>query len=299
MNQLVLWFDIVSFAVMSASAGLTYVVYTRNRAAWLRDYLVYALSYGLWVLFAGWIFFQQVYLSGPLPQLVLAFAWVRVAVSVVIAYFGPMFFLRVATRAPVVRIRAWVISADAALALAMLLVMLFGIAPLARAASIAFNVAFTILSWAAFAAVRTNRASPARPMIPVILYSAVGYTILAALTTAAPALFPPERSIQANVMGGSIFVFGWAVIGMIVSARWLGGREASEPVPPAFINDHGITPREAEILRILVGGRTASQIAEELFISQRTVEAHLYNVYRKCGVRNRVELVNRIADYRG
>ncbi|MFW5776451.1 MAG: hypothetical protein ACOCZB_04100 [Spirochaetota bacterium] len=84
-------------------------------------------------------------------------------------------------------------------------------------------------------------------MIPVILYSAVGYTILATLTIAAPSSFPPERSIQANVMGGSIFVFGWAVIGMIVSARWLGGHEAFEPVPP----------REAEILRILVGGRTA------------------------------------------
>lgn len=299
MNQLVLWFDIVSFAVMSASAGLTYVVYSRSRAAWLRDYLIYAVSYGLWVLFAGWVFFQQVYLSGPVPQLVLAFAWVRVVVSVVIAYFGPMFFLRIATRSPVVRIRAWVLSADGALALAMLVVMIFAIAPIARAASISFNVAFTVLSWIAFRAVLAAGSNPARRMTPIILYSAIGYTILSVLTVAAPAIFPPERSIQANVMGGSIFVSGWAVVALVVSARWLGGHDASEPVPQSFITDYGITPREAEILRVLVGGRTASQIGEELFIPQRTVEAHLYNVYRKCGVRNRVELVNRIAGYRG
>lgn len=299
MNEIVLWFDIVSFAVMAASVGLTYVVYARNRAPWLLDYLVYAMSYGLWVLFAGWVFFQQVYLSGPVPELVFAFAWVRAAVSVVIAYFGPMFFLRVTTRAPVVRMRAWVIAADGALALAMLLVMLFGIAPLARAASISFNVAFMILSWIAFAAVRTNRGSPARPMIPVIVFSAVGYTILSVLTIAAPALFPPERSVHANVLGGSVFVFGWAMIAFVVGARWLGGDDAAEPVPQSFVSDYRITPREADILRVLVGGKTASQIGEELFISQRTVEAHLYNVYRKCGVRNRVELVNKIAGYRG
>ncbi|MFW5814622.1 MAG: hypothetical protein ACOCWX_04170 [Spirochaetota bacterium] len=64
----------MSFAVMSASAGLTYVGYPRSRAAWLRDHFVYAVSFGLWVLFAGWIFFQQVYLSGPIPELVLACA---------------------------------------------------------------------------------------------------------------------------------------------------------------------------------------------------------------------------------
>ena len=298
-NQLVLWFDIVSFAIMAASAGLTYVVYTRNRAAWLRAYLVYAVGYGFWILFAGWAFFQQVYLSGPIPELVLAFAWVRVAVSVVIAYFGPLFFLRAAGIRNERRLRlgAWI--AVIVLSVLMLLVMIYTITPLARAVSIAFNAAFAVLSWYAWARVQRARANPARPLLPVIAFSALAYTVLTILSSAGIWIIPPDRAIYANVLAGAAFVSGWALIGMVASVRWIGGGASDEAVPEAFITDFGITAREADIVRVLVTGKTAGQIGEELFISQRTVEAHLYNVYRKCHVKNRVELVNRIATYRG
>ncbi len=70
-------------------------------------------------------------------------------------------------------------------------------------------------------------------------------------------------------------------------------------LPDAFITDYRVTAREIEILAILAQGKTAAEIGQTLFISQRTVAAHLYNVYRKCGVKNRVELLRKIAEYRG
>ena len=41
-------------------------------------------------------------------------------------------------------------------------------------------------------------------------------------------------------------------------------------------------------------GKTNKEIEDDLFISIKTVKAHLYNVYKKMGVKNRLELINKI-----
>jgi DNA-binding NarL/FixJ family response regulator len=48
--------------------------------------------------------------------------------------------------------------------------------------------------------------------------------------------------------------------------------------------DLRLTPREVEVLRLVGQGRGNDQIARELFLSVRTVERHLANIYRKIGV---------------
>jgi predicted ATPase/DNA-binding CsgD family transcriptional regulator len=48
-----------------------------------------------------------------------------------------------------------------------------------------------------------------------------------------------------------------------------------------------LTPREMEVLGLVASGMTNAQIAEELFISLRTVETHLRSVYHKLGVTSR------------
>ncbi len=49
-----------------------------------------------------------------------------------------------------------------------------------------------------------------------------------------------------------------------------------------------LTPRELEVLVAVFSGKSAKEIAEELFLSKRTVEFHLANVYRKLNVSNKV-----------
>jgi DNA-binding CsgD family transcriptional regulator len=51
----------------------------------------------------------------------------------------------------------------------------------------------------------------------------------------------------------------------------------------------GLTDREVEVLRLVAAGATNAQIAQQLFLSVKTVERHLLNAYRKAGVRNRAE----------
>jgi len=54
---------------------------------------------------------------------------------------------------------------------------------------------------------------------------------------------------------------------------------------------HGVTAREAEIIRLLIEGKSAKEITEALFISDHTVKNHIHNIYRKLGIRNRIQLV--------
>jgi pimeloyl-ACP methyl ester carboxylesterase/DNA-binding CsgD family transcriptional regulator len=56
---------------------------------------------------------------------------------------------------------------------------------------------------------------------------------------------------------------------------------------PTWGYPHGLTEREVEVLRHLAGGKTNGEIAEELFVSVRTVERHIANIYAKIGARGR------------
>jgi DNA-binding NarL/FixJ family response regulator len=49
-----------------------------------------------------------------------------------------------------------------------------------------------------------------------------------------------------------------------------------------------LTPRELEILRLVLAGYTNKAIATEIYISEKTVEFHLDNIYTKLGVRTRL-----------
>lgn len=61
-------------------------------------------------------------------------------------------------------------------------------------------------------------------------------------------------------------------------------RAAGERGPTA-----NLTAREREVLRLIAGGRTNNEIAEELTLSIRTVARHSTNIYAKIGVRGRSE----------
>jgi predicted ATPase/DNA-binding CsgD family transcriptional regulator len=61
-----------------------------------------------------------------------------------------------------------------------------------------------------------------------------------------------------------------------------------QPAPSKSSYPAGLSPREAEVLKLVASGLTNAQIARELFISPRTVERHLNSVYRKAGVDSRV-----------
>ena len=68
----------------------------------------------------------------------------------------------------------------------------------------------------------------------------------------------------------------------------------SAALPPA--SDVGLTARETDVLRLVAQGMTDSQIAEQLVISRRTVNAHLTSIYSKLHVSTRSGATRRALD---
>jgi DNA-binding CsgD family transcriptional regulator len=68
-------------------------------------------------------------------------------------------------------------------------------------------------------------------------------------------------------------------------------RERADPLSDARLTALGLTEREAEVTRLLVAGRSASDIAGDLTISVHTARNHIANVYEKLGVGNRAAAV--------
>ena len=74
-----------------------------------------------------------------------------------------------------------------------------------------------------------------------------------------------------------------------IAARALSALARGETGAAGLIE--ALTDREVEVLRLLAQGLTNKDIAQTLFLSVRTVEAHLRNIYGKLNVRSRTEAV--------
>jgi DNA-binding NarL/FixJ family response regulator len=66
-----------------------------------------------------------------------------------------------------------------------------------------------------------------------------------------------------------------------------GEPQAVRPAPAGAGGADRLTPRQMEVLRLLARGWTNAQIADELFLSRRTVHAHLREIFRKLDVSHR------------
>ena len=79
--------------------------------------------------------------------------------------------------------------------------------------------------------------------------------------------------------------------------RRLGHRNVHRRTRPGKADGDGVeslTERELQVARLIVDRRTNSQIAAELFLSQKTVETHVRNLFRKLGVGSRVEVARSV-----
>lgn len=85
---------------------------------------------------------------------------------------------------------------------------------------------------------------------------------------------------------------GEALLDPAVQLRLIRGlrREELPPKSEPSLPD-GLTPREAEVLRLIAAGLNNREIAERLVISEATVKTHVNNIFSKAELRDRAQAV--------
>jgi PAS domain S-box-containing protein len=101
----------------------------------------------------------------------------------------------------------------------------------------------------------------------------------------APVVLLDEDGNRVSVEVSSVCLFrGHRVVGVFGQLADID----EQPEPP--LHPH-LTPRQAEVLRLLEQGRSTEQIAEKLHLSPETVRNHIRALFRVLGVHSRLEAV--------
>lgn len=93
-----------------------------------------------------------------------------------------------------------------------------------------------------------------------------------------------EQAIKVALSGGGN-VLSPRVIQTLFEAMELDGNDSGSPQRASA----GLTQRETDILALLAEGKSNRDISRALFLSEKTVKAHLAAVFRKLGVSNRTQ----------
>ncbi len=78
------------------------------------------------------------------------------------------------------------------------------------------------------------------------------------------------------------------------SAELVVAGERAQPSPRALPLNR-LTPQELQVAQHVAGGMNNAEAAAALFMSRKTVEAHLTRTYRKLGIRSRSDLARMLA----
>ncbi len=83
------------------------------------------------------------------------------------------------------------------------------------------------------------------------------------------------------ILGGEIWLSRQILVEALVSGK--------ERKPAQAQGQNGLSPREVQLLVLVSAGASNKEISEKLFISENTVKTHLYNIFRKIKVPNRLQ----------
>lgn len=97
---------------------------------------------------------------------------------------------------------------------------------------------------------------------------------------------PPQTLLAAirAVLGGQVYVSG--KMGATLLQRMVGGKKRNGGLPMDRLTD-----RELEIFRMIGSGKSVKEIADKLFLSVKTVEAHREHIKEKLNFRSSAELL--------
>ncbi len=301
MEAAVFWFNIFCFSLMFGAVGLSYILYRKQHDAYRMLYIIYLLLTAFWFVLLTYLYFITQFMESPSNALVLSVAWIRIGISVMIAYVVQLLFSALLCDRVSVKTRLLALIIPAVVLSSALTWTVFGVSWMATAVTFLYNFGLGAGMLALWMYLRRQpRYARVKSMGSFLVISGVAYLFFGlfaaffVVTGISTASVPHMFIIETGLTG--LFIFVWCFNDVLVFMRLFSeSLGKNHDVPDHFVRDYQISKREADILRLLVEGKSGKEIGDILCISPRTVETHTYNIYRKCSVSNRIELLNLIS----
>ncbi len=107
-----------------------------------------------------------------------------------------------------------------------------------------------------------------------------------------------ELAIAIRAVNKGYTQLGPGIVKKLMTQFAVSNNHQSSPPPPANLVE--LTPREKEVLRLIVTGDSNKEIAQKLYISEGTVKNHVTNILNRLGLRDRTQaaiFANSFLDY--
>jgi len=147
----------------------------------------------------------------------------------------------------------------------------------------------------------TRQIRAAHPQIEIVALTtyADDESILGALQAGARGYLTKDAGAAEIARAVHAAAAGQTLLDPAVQQRLLAAAAAGrpQPAPPPVSLPDELTPREAEVLRLIAAGLSNLEIADRLVISEATVKTHVNHVFAKTGARDRAQAVHYAYDH--
>ena len=301
MEQMILWFNILGFAFLFSSLGATFVVYSRRNPGWLSSYLLYLGLYAIYTVFSTYEFFSRVYLSEARPFFNKLSQYITFIIAILLLIIVPRFIYRLFSQKLTVKQQIFPFVMAGLFLAMMALSLAFPERQLNNLGSVFLNAYLGIFTLFGIAGIlKIEDRSFLGVVVPFLFLSCGFYFIVVLQNILLPLLVSPLLYLQLSHFTAGLICFSWGAITLIflIIKTSRNDTHGMPAVNEEYMSRFGITAREKEIITLLLEGNSYKEIGEKLFVSHRTVETHVYNIYRKCSVKNKIELSRQLSSFK-
>ena len=288
MSIFFLWFNMIAFTLMFAATGCSVIRYIKTPLSWQRNYIFYQLCWAFWLLLSTFSFFQQSFIPNPGPELNRVLSWIRIAISFIIFILLPTIIYSADGR----RWKIW----QAVLSSVILLIMVSLYLINSTLTSVVilnsgFHLFLAAITISGYRRYRRIQMSEKKIFFENFLALTSIYFVTFTILNISFLIYPNNWEQEIGIATLGVFTLSWSLTDII---RFIQDWKLETDQTIVIPENWGISPREVEVVKKIITGATNKEISEELFISMRTVETHLYSIYRKCGVKNKIELLHKL-----
>jgi DNA-binding CsgD family transcriptional regulator len=288
------WLNIVGFSLLFGTFFLTLVSRKTNRHIMFDQYLWYIGLSWMWFLFQFIGFVYLTVLQRDTRAILAVNTLIRYAFTIMVFHRIPLFLDTIITgKVSKDSKKISVIVGCGTFGLLILLGLIRSMV-IGPYVTVLFNALVGGSFLYAFTRVRRQQTYRAKRMRSFLVISSIAFlffSLYAIIFNVFPNLHRPGFDPFVTAM----YIIVWCLNDAMVYLREfssIGIREKNRM--DSFHDQYKLSEREQEIVRLLVDGMSYKEIAFQLSLSPRTVETHIYRIFKKCSVSTKLELVNKI-----